>query len=141
MSRTVHHVPYKQRTGTKRDEQEERVYRFAWWRNTWPDTANEIPSALRYSAADLAEAEAGGRRPRPSRVTRRLRAGTYPRASNLRVIGALANRQERALRAADRTVDRWARQVLRGAEAPVEAAWDVDFPDPRHRHDGLWDSW
>lgn len=141
MSRTVHHTPYEQRTGTKRDRENERPYIFAWWRATYPSTTNEI-RALRYSAAALAEGEAGGHRPRPTRVTRHLEAGTYPRTFNMSdVIGGISNRQERGLRTADRAMDCRARAMLRSAGDLVEDAWDIDFPDPRHRHFGVWDSW
>jgi len=142
MSRTVHHVPYNHRTGTRRYDADGRLYIFAWWRATYPSTANEIRSALRYSAAALAQAERAGHRPRPDRVTRRLEAGTYPRTFNLgHVIGGISNRQERALRAADRAVGREVGKMLRGAQDAVQAAWDVESPDPRHRHFGVWDSW
>jgi hypothetical protein len=146
MSRTVHHVRYKHRdsTKTKHATQAEIVESGGnWVRYHQLFTTMEWHSlyGLRYSAAALAKAERGGHRPRPESRRHRLEAYTYPRTYNVRVVGGISNRQERALRAADRAWDRKARQVLRGSQDATEDAWDVEFPDPRHRHYGVWDSW
>lgn len=147
MSRTVHHVVYKRRHSTleRNREYEELI---ASGGNCWMSyhrlfTTMEWHSLsdLRYSAAELAKAEREGRRPRPQQRRHHLEAYTYPRTCGLRVIGGISNRQERGLRAADRAMDRKARQALRGAQDAVEAAWDMEFPDPRHRHFGVWDSY
>jgi hypothetical protein len=147
MSRTVHHIVYTRRRSTqeRNREYEELI---ASGGNCWMSyhplfTTMEWHTLydLRYSAAEVAKAERDGRRPRPTKLRHRLEAYEYPRSYGLRVIGGISNRQERGLRAADRVMDRRVRQMLRGAQDAVEAAWDVDFPDPRHRHFGVWDSW
>lgn len=147
MSRTVHHVVYKRRDSTRlKEEARQRIIESGgndWIRYHQLFTTMEQHSlyGLRYSAAEVAKAEREGRRPRPQQRRHRLEAYTYPRTYGLRVIGGISNRQERGLRAADRVRDRKVRAVLRGAQDAVEAAWDIEFPDPRHRHFGVWDSW
>jgi hypothetical protein len=129
MSRTIHHVPYKHRSGLVEDLGRER-----WF--TWPRTAHLI-RALRYSAAVERAAEQGGFRVRPVPVTRRLEAYDYRRTYGDRSIAIDATTRERALRAATRVAARRAVQLLR---VTPDAALDVDFPDPRHRRGALWDA-
>lgn len=148
MSRTVHHVVYTRRDST-RERNREYEELIASGGNCWMSyhrlfTTMEWHSLydLRYPAAELAAADRDGRRPRPTKRRHRLEAYEYPRTYGVgHTVSYRANRQERALRAADRAMDRLARSVLRGAQDAVEAAWDLDFPDPRHRHFGVWDSW
>lgn len=148
MSRTVHHVPYKQRHSTHLKEAERQRITEAGL-NNWVSyhqifliMERHQVEDLRYSAAELAAARREGRRPRPQRRRHRLEAYTYPRTYGIgHTVSGPSNRQERGLRAADRAMDRLARQVLRGSQDAVEEAWDLDFPDPRHRHFGVWDSW
>lgn len=134
MSRTVHHVTYKNRDSTQDPEPSSGFYVFrqAEKHRIWD---------LRYSAAVETAAEKDGHRVRPDRVIRTLEAHSYPRTNGLRRIGYAANRQERGLRAADRVAARAADRLLRGAEDAADAAWDIEFADPRHRHFAVWDAW
>lgn len=147
MSRTVHHTRYKHRDSTHaKDELETLIaasggswtyrYKIVHWDREWHSIAT-----LRYSASVEAEGKRNGHRPRPQHRQHRLESYTYPRTHGMRRTSYTANRQERALRAADRALEWKARQVLRGAQDAVEAAWEIDFPDPRHRHFAVWDSW
>ncbi|MCC5574500.1 hypothetical protein IMZ11_02445 [Microtetraspora sp. AC03309] len=137
MSRTVHHVTDKHRDSTREEDARPPAQ---FWRITAPMAGHRIRS-LRYSAAILRGAVEAGHRPRPTRVSRRLDAHTYPRTYGDRWIAYAANRQERALRAADRVAAVNTRHVLRAADELVDAAWDMDWPDPRHRHFAVWDSY
>lgn len=136
MSRTVHHVSYEHRLSTH----ERDLRRHAHWSLVHHPTRHRI-RALRYSAAVEAVAAVNGHRPRPEAISPRLEAYTYPRTHGGQFIAYAANRQERALRAADRIAGNRTRQAVRGALDSVEAAWEVDYPDPRHRHFAVWDSW
>lgn len=142
MSRTVHHVTYKNRLSTRTVKAwEVAAGRRLWrWHLFGPILEWHIIRDLRYSAASLAKAR--GERPKPARVVKRLEAFDYPRTyCKGHVVQYRANRQERALRAADRAAADRARHLLRAAGNAVDAAWDVEFPDPRHRHFAVWDSW
>lgn len=147
MSRTVHHVVYNYRESTLARDRELRritdsgVHVWVSWHQLHNPMEWHSLTDLRYSAAALAEAAREGRRPRPQRLRHRLAAYTYPRATGARLVARISNLQERSLRAADRAMGQRARQVLRGSQDAVEAAWDLDFPDPRHRHFAVWDSW
>lgn len=145
MSRTVHHVRYKHRDSTKFEAEWQAEVEAAEFpyvlrrRRFFYNEERHWIRALRYSAAILAEAAARGDRPRPEEVSRRLESYAYPRTHGLRYIGFFANRQERGLRAADRAVAQQVRHVVHSSG--FDAAWDVDWQDPRHRHFAVWDSW
>lgn len=97
---------------------------------------------LRYSAAVEATAELAGHRPRPQARRHRLEAYDYPRTYGIgHTVSGPSNRQERGLRAADRAAGREVAKVLRGAQDAAQDALDVEYPDPRHRYFGRWDSW
>jgi hypothetical protein len=148
MSRTVHHVPYKYRDSTRAKEAHEVMIALSGVgyirRYHLPFSGGEWHSiiTLRYSAAVEAVAELGGHRPRPQARLHRLLAYTYPRTHGIgHTVSGPSNRQERGLRAADRAVGREVAKALRAAQDAVQAAWDVEYPEPRHRHFGVWDSW
>lgn len=144
MSRTVHHVRYNHRDSTREYEERLALYPHLRWglRRMFSARESHVVFTLRYSAAAERRAEESGHRPRPEKLRRRLRAYTYPRTFGMgRIVSEPARRLQRALRAAERATERQIRAVLRAAPDPVEQAWDVDFPDPRHRHFGVWDAW
>ncbi|GAA3832197.1 hypothetical protein GCM10022226_61780 [Sphaerisporangium flaviroseum] len=130
MSRTVHHTPLRHRMDrlVKTDE-------------LWvPGTFHQI-TTLRYSQAAVTQGVREGTRPRPETRTPRFAAYHYARAVNVRRIKRVADRHERVLRATTRAVSHQVLQVLAAAADRESAAWEVDFPEPRHRGQALWESY
>ncbi|GLX06745.1 hypothetical protein Misp03_36720 [Microbispora sp. NBRC 16548] len=79
----------------------------------------------------------GDHRPAPERVIRNFTPYNYPRGVGKRGIRAVSKMDQKALRAAARAARDRALQSLRAEEHPADAAWDVEFPEPRHRGNSL----
>ncbi|OPC79463.1 hypothetical protein B4N89_32950 [Embleya scabrispora] len=94
---------------------------------------------LRYSARILAEADRGGRRPRPQRIVRRVDVYAWGRYNashgGIGVAASLAERRERArLRAGVVLM----RALVNAGGLDVAAAESVDVPAARHRRNELY---
>jgi hypothetical protein len=76
----------------------------------------------------------------PAQISR-FAAYRYARTYNLRQIKRVADRHERARRAATRAASDQALQVLAASDDRESAAWDVDFPQARHRGQALWEAY
>ncbi|MER7937318.1 MULTISPECIES: hypothetical protein [unclassified Streptomyces] len=121
ISRTVHHVPSRHRTGP------------AYWPHGLPGPFTfHALTELRYSAAESSLRRTAGRRPVPVPVVRAFTAYTYPRAFDARPQGPY----ESTARAALRAFRTEARTRLRAAppDALLRVAEELDLPPTRHRH-------
>ncbi|MGW4906678.1 hypothetical protein [Streptomyces sp. NPDC004270] len=126
MSRTVHHVPSRHRTGP------------AYWSRGLPGPCtSHVLAELRYPGGKVSRRRGAGRRPVPTLVVRSFAAYTYPRALNARPAGPY----ESTARAALRTFRTVARKRLRAASPDVllRVAEELDHPPTRHRHRDLWE--
>lgn len=126
MSRTVHHVPSRHRTGP------------AYWPLGLPGACTaHVVCELRYSQKELTRAEHAGRRPVPTVLVRSFAAYTYPRALNARPGGPY----ESTARAALQDFRTSACKHLRAAPPGtlLLAAEELDHPPARHRHRNLWE--
>ncbi|WP_226962675.1 MULTISPECIES: hypothetical protein [unclassified Streptomyces] len=95
---------------------------------------------LRYSAAVLASAGHGGRRPFPQRVRRLVTVRTWARTVQDSSVARWSAGQERRGRQELRAGVRLLRALVNRptGELDRDAADDVDVPPARHRRDALW---
>ncbi|WP_328870605.1 hypothetical protein OHT76_11125 [Streptomyces sp. NBC_00287] len=125
MSRTVHHVPNRHRTGPP-----------YWPHGTAGPCTAHFLAELRYSHEELSKAAREGRRPRPKPVTPSFAAYTYPRGLGNR----WTSQYESMARAALRSFRTTALKHLRAAAPLATAAETLDHPPTRHRHRDLWEA-
>ncbi|MDT9694586.1 hypothetical protein [Streptomyces sp. P17] len=127
MSRTVHHVPTRHRTGPP------------YWPHgtTGPCTVHSL-AELRYSRQELSRARREGRRPRPKAVLRSFAAYTYPRGLGQRWTSPYESMARAELRSFRTTALKHLRAAPAGTLGTVAEA--LDHPPTRHRHRDLWEA-
>ncbi len=127
MSRTVHHISARHRSGPP------------YWPygTAGPCTAHSL-GELRYTREELSRAAREGRRPRPKPVARSFAVYTYPRGLGRR----WTSPYESMARARLRSFRTTAVKHLRAAPAGTleRAAETLDHPPTRHRHRDLWEA-
>ncbi|WP_236240545.1 hypothetical protein [Streptomyces sp. CC228A] len=97
---------------------------------------------LRYSAAVLAAAGRGGRRPLPRPVRRSVTVRTWARTLQDPSVARWSTQQERRARQELRARVRLLRASVNRPAGALDrgAADDVDVPPARHRRDALWEA-
>ncbi|MFI9765457.1 hypothetical protein ACIHJG_01150 [Streptomyces sp. NPDC052415] len=127
MSRTVHHVPGRHRTGPP------------YWPQglAGPCTRHSL-GELRYERQELSKAVREGRRARPRPLVRSFAAYTYPRGPGERGVSPYESRARAALRSFRVTAVKQLRAAPAGTLERV--AETLDHPPTRHRHRDLWEA-
>ncbi|MGW0915015.1 hypothetical protein ACWD1Z_25180 [Streptomyces sp. NPDC002784] len=127
MSRTVHHVPGRQRTGPP------------YWPQgiAGPCTRHSL-AELRYTRRELAQAAREGRRARPRPLLRSFAAYRYPRGLGERGVSPYESRARAGLRSFRVTAVKQLRAASAGTLERV--AETLDHPPTRHRHRDLWEA-
>lgn len=127
MSRTVHHIPGRHRTGPP-----------CWPHGTAGPCTAHFLGELRYAHEELSKAEREGRRPRPKRMMRSFAVYTYPRGLGERWTSPYESRARAELRSFRTTAVKHLRAASAGT--PERAAETLDHPPTRHRHRDLWEA-